>query len=122
MISEIAGAVIWTDNFDAMVDFYSYLVTPKTYTKHNNFVSFKLGNTKLGIGKHSKIAGKSFDPYRLMIHFDVDDIHYEYRRLYKYGVEFIRAPEKEHWGGFVATLQDIDNNILQLIQKNKNIG
>ena len=116
MIGEIVGAVIWTDNFDQMVNFYSYLIKAK-HTKHNDFVSFKLGNTKLGIGKHSKVKGKSSDAYRLMLHFEVDDIQYEYRRLSEYGVTFLRPPEKEHWGGFVATLQDIDNNILQLIQQ-----
>ena len=57
MIGDIAGAVIWTDNFDEMVSFYSYLFKDKTQNKHKDFVSFRLGNTKLGIGKHSKIIG-----------------------------------------------------------------
>ena len=122
MIGEIVGAVIWTDNFEKMVEFYSNLMPSKTYTVHTDFVSFKLGSTKLGIGKHSRVKGKSFDSYRLMIHLEVDDIHYEYRRLLKDGVKFLRVPEKEHWGGFVATFEDIDDNILQLIQNNKNIA
>jgi len=25
-------------------------------------------------------------------------------------------PEREHWGGWIATLQDPDGNILQLLQ------
>ena len=94
-----------------MVEFYSNLMPSKTYTVHTDFVSFKLGSTKLGIGKHSRVKGKSFDSYRLMIHLEVDDIHYEYRRLLKDGVKFLRVPEKEHWGGFVATFEDIDDNI-----------
>ena len=117
MIGDIVGAVIWTDNFEAMVSFYSYLFKYKPKSKHEDFVSFTLGNTKLGIGKHSKIQGKSFDPYRNMLHLEVDDIEYEYQRLSRYGIKFLRLPEKEHWGGFVATFQDVENNILQLIQK-----
>ena len=116
MIGEIVGAVIWTDNFEEMVEFYSNLITLKTYTEHTDFVSFKLGTTKLGIGKHSRVKGKSVDPHRLMIHLEVDDINYEYQRLLKYGVKFLRLPQKEHWGGFVATFEDIDNNVLQLMQ------
>ena len=117
MIGDIAGAVIWTDNFDEMVSFYSYLFKDKTQNKHKDFVSFRLGNTKLGIGKHSKINGKSSDPFRLMLHLEVDDIEHEYIRLSQYGIKFLRVPEKEHWGGFIATFKDIDQNILQLIQK-----
>ena len=32
------------------------------------------------------------------------------------GVEFIRPPEQEHWGGWVATFKDPDGNILQMLQ------
>ena len=52
-----------------------------------------------------------------MLHLEVDDIEHEYIRLSQYGIKFLRVPEKEHWGGFIATFKDIDQNILQLIQK-----
>ena len=51
-----------------------------------------------------------------MVHYGVDDIHAEYARLAGLGVEFIRSPEQEDWGGWVATLSDPDGNILQLLQ------
>ena len=51
-----------------------------------------------------------------MPHLGVDDIHGECRRLQEEGVEFIRPPEQEHWGGWIATLKDPDGNILQLLQ------
>jgi predicted enzyme related to lactoylglutathione lyase len=31
-------------------------------------------------------------------------------------VEFIRQPEREQWGGWIATFKDPDGNILQLLQ------
>lgn len=51
-----------------------------------------------------------------MANFGVDDIDHEYQRLLKEGVEFIRPPEQEHWGGWVATFKDPDGNILQMLQ------
>ena len=51
-----------------------------------------------------------------MPHLGVDDIHAEHARLAAEGVEFIRVPEREHWGGWVATFSDPDGNVLQLLQ------
>jgi uncharacterized glyoxalase superfamily protein PhnB len=37
-------------------------------------------------------------------------------RLAEAGVEFLRQPEQESWGGWVATFRDPDGNTLQLLQ------
>ena len=52
----------------------------------------------------------------MMPHLGVSDIQAESARLVAEGVEFIRVPEQEHWGGWVATLKDPDGNVLQLLQ------
>ena len=46
-----------------------------------------------------------------MINLGVDDIHAEHNRLVDAGVVFIRPPERESWGGWVATFQDPDGNL-----------
>ena len=51
-----------------------------------------------------------------MLNFLTDDIFADYKRLTEEGVSFIRSPEKESWGGWVATFLDIDGNTLQLMQ------
>jgi predicted enzyme related to lactoylglutathione lyase len=51
-----------------------------------------------------------------MPHLGVADIHALHRSLSDEGVEFIRPPEKEGWGGWVATFKDPDGNIVQLLQ------
>ena len=48
--------------------------------------------------------------------YGVDDIYAEAKRLSEAGVEFIRQPEQESWGGWVATFKDPDGNVLQLLQ------
>ena len=68
------------------------------------------------VGRHGEVAGRSKDPFRFMPHLGVDDIHAEALRLTEAGVEFIRPPEQESWGGWVATFKDPDGNVLQLLQ------
>ena len=58
----------------------------------------------------------SKDPYRIMVNLSVRDIASTYRDMVKQGVQFIREPEKESWGGIVATFSDPDGNILQLLE------
>jgi uncharacterized glyoxalase superfamily protein PhnB len=54
-----------------------------------------------------------------MINFETLNIHAAYTDLMARGVHFVRAPEKEWWGGWIATLQDPDGNTLQLLQTAK---
>ena len=56
------------------------------------------------------------DPLRLMVNLATDDIAADHARLATAGVPFTRAPEREPWGGWVATLADPDGNTLQLLQ------
>ena len=51
-----------------------------------------------------------------MVNLGVDDIHKEYERLLSKGVQFVRPPEQEHWGGWVSSLSDPDGNTIQLMQ------
>ena len=52
-----------------------------------------------------------------MVNLGVDDIHQEYEALRARGVEFMRPPELEHWGGWVCTFSDPDGNTIQLLQQ-----
>ena len=116
MIDEIVGIIIWTDEIDKLVPFYQETLGLNVYSKHPDFVSFRLNNTKLGIGKHPQVIGTNKDPYRIMVNLGVDNIHTEYDSLIAKGVQFTRPPELEHWGGWVSTLSDPDGNTIQLMQ------
>ena len=116
MIHSVAGIVLWTDDLDNLVRFYQNTLGLVPHSVRPRFVSFKFGNFRLGIGLHQEVAGKSTEPLRIMVNLGIDDIHVEYHRLITKGVDFIRPPEKEHWGGWIATFQDPDGNTLQLIQ------
>jgi len=48
--------------------------------------------------------------------FGVENIASEYARLTAAGVEFTDQPEKQFWGGWLATFRDPAGNELQLAQ------
>ena len=116
MIQGVVGVTIWTDNLERLVAFYRDTLGLKLHSHHGDFVNFVFGSVRLNLGLHDQVKGRSADPYRTMVHLGVDDIHREHDRLRELGVQFIREPEQEEWGGWVATLLDPDGNILQLLQ------
>lgn len=81
--------------------------------------AFSLGEgTAFLIDGHSDTRGKAKEPQRVLINFMVDDLDAQRQRLLERGVEFIRPPEREEWGGLITTFLDPDGNYLQLIEFN----
>ena len=99
-----------------MVSFYSQILDLQIHSEKPDFVVFWWGGMKLSIGIHSLVYGKNNDSLRIMINFLTDDIKLSFQTLSSRGVEFIRIPIREHWGGWVSTFKDPDGNILQLLQ------
>ena len=116
MITGVIGVTFWTDGLERMFTFYNDVLRLPLHSRHEDFIAFELGEVRFNIGRHREVTGQSKDPFRFMPHLGVDDIHAEARRLAESGVEFIREPEQESWGGWVATFKDPDGNVLQLLQ------
>ncbi len=118
MITGVVGITLWTDDLDRMLRFYRDVLRLPLHSFHEDegFAAFELGDIRFNVGRHGSVSGKSRDPLRVMPHLGVDDIHAEHARLAAAGVPFIRVPEREHWGGWVATFSDPDGNVLQLLQ------
>ena len=116
MVTGVIGVTFWTDELEGMFDFYNNVLHLPLHSRHEDFIAFELGDVRFNIGRHSEVSGRSRDPFRFMPHLGVEDIHAEVKRLAAAGVEFIREPEQETWGGWVATFKDPDGNLLQLLQ------
>ncbi len=65
---------------------------------------------------HDAIHQPPIEPYRVMMTFDVEDVHLAASRLQAQGVIFMRQSEQKSWGGWIATFLDPDGNYLQLLQ------
>ena len=116
MMQAVIGITLWTDNLETLFHFYHQVLRFPIHSKKVDFIAFQLGDIRFNIGIHGQIEGLNKDPYRIMPHLEVTDVHKEHERLSNLGVSFIRKPEKEHWGGWIATFEDPDNNILQMLQ------
>lgn len=49
--------------------------------------------------------------------FDVADVEAKFQELSSLGVAFTGLPERQQWGGILATLRDPAGNELQLVQQ-----
>lgn len=117
MIQGVAGITIWTDDLDRLTIFYRDVLELPVHSVRPTFVTFEWGRMRLNIGLHSDVQGTTAEPLRVMVNLSVEDVHHTYGVLVSRGVDFIRPPEKEHWGGWVATFSDPDGNVLQLLQQ-----
>ena len=115
-ISGVAGVIIWTEQFEEMLRFYRDVLGLPLRGAKPGFANFEWGSFRLSVASHDGVQGQSRDPLRVMVNFAVDDIFAAHRRLTESGVAFLRSPEQEPWGGWVATLADPDGNTLQLLQ------
>ena len=116
MITGVAGVIIWTEDLQRMITFYTDILGLTPYSVHDDSVSFVWGDVRLRIAKHSGVRGQSADPLRVMVNLAVEDIHEVYDVIRGRGVDFLRRPEREEWGGWVSMFSDPDGNTLQLMQ------
>ena len=116
MINGVVGVNIWTGDLERLRRFYRDTLKLPLHSDHGDFVAFRFGDMRLNLGLHDGVKGQTREPYRIMVNLGVEDINAEHLRLREEGVEFIRPPEREGWGGWVATFKDPDGNLLQLLE------
>jgi len=114
----LAGVLVWTEaeRFPAMARFYRDTLGLTPRSSKSDFINFDWNGVRLSVGVHDRVRGAAGDPLRVMIHLTVGVIHAVTARLAQAGVVFTRQPEREEWGGWVATFTDPDGNTLQLMQ------
>ncbi|MCY4640082.1 MAG: VOC family protein [Chloroflexi bacterium] len=115
-ISGVAGVMLWTGDFLPMLRFYRDVLELTPRSVRAGFVSFEWGELRLTIAEHDAVEGPSREPLRTMLNLRVADIAAVHTRLLAAGVRFSRPPEREAWGGIIATFADPDGNALQLMQ------
>lgn len=116
LLQSLAGVIIWTERLQQMAAFYRDVLGLPVHSQHADFVAFELNGIRFSVGTHSRVHGNTSEPHRIMVNFGVLDIHASYETLRSRGVDFVRPPEREDWGGWIATLRDPDGNLIQLLQ------
>ena len=113
---ELTGVLISTAElrFPAMRAFYVETLGLVPRSDRPGFVNFDFGHSRLTIAAHDGVSGVAAEPARVMVNLRTADIaatvaRCDYSRV-------IRWPEKEKWGGLVATVADPDGNFVQFLQ------
>lgn len=122
MFKKISTVLIWSDNFKKLTRWYKKILGLKVVEEINHpqdtgvLLKFPKGNCWLWIGQHSKVHGKSKDPYRQMINIDTDSVEKIYRYLVKNKVKIIAKPFKAPtFNKYFCTFSDPEGNTLQVI-------
>ena len=118
---ELNTARVFVNDIDTARHFYSSkLGLPlKADGGQHGYCVFKAGNTELVI---EVVADDAPEEDRVLVgrftglSFNVKDIIEKHRQLVALGVTFTGAPERQFWGGILATLQDPSGNELQIVQ------
>ncbi len=109
--------MVGTDQIDAMTRFYGETLALERVAKFRDPV-FEAAGGFIRLLDHSEISGPTLEPARMQINLFVDDVSGEFQRVISNDptIRVHRQPERESWGGEVATLLDPDGNFVQLLE------
>lgn len=110
---------IFVTDISKAKDFYCDILgwQPTAIEPSGSFLLFKVGdvdlvveNVKGDIQAEQNLVGRFTG-----VSFTVDDIQATYQTLTDKGVEFVQKPEKQAWGGTIASFVDTDRNGITLV-------
>ena len=109
--------MVGTGQIEAMTRFYGPTLGLERVAKYRDPV-FEAAGGFIRLLDHSEISGPTLEPARMQINLFVDDVSGEFRRVISADphIRVHREPERESWGGEVATLLDPDGNFVQLLE------
>jgi predicted enzyme related to lactoylglutathione lyase len=118
-LGRINGILLWTeaDRFDDLAAFYRDVLRLPVRTDRPGHLAFEWPDgMRLTLGVHRLVHGPNTEPHRVMLNLGVTDIAAAAEALRGRGVQFVREPSPEPWGGWIATFADPDGNLVQLLQ------
>ncbi|MYD74331.1 MAG: hypothetical protein F4Y11_08945 [Chloroflexi bacterium] len=109
--------MVGTDQIEAMTRFYGATLGLERVARYRDPV-FEAAGGFIRLLDHSEISGPTLEPARMQINLFVDDVSGEFSRVVSADpkIRIHRRPERESWGGEVATLLDPDGNFVQLLE------
>ena len=109
--------MVGTGRIAEMTRFYGAALELERVAKFRDPV-FEAAGGFIRLLDHSEISGPTLEPARMQINLFVDDVGAEFERVMAAdpSIRVHRQPERESWGGLVATLLDPDGNLVQLLE------
>lgn len=122
MVQAVEGISLSSENAKALAEFYQDKVGIKIkqeYEMGENSSAFEMDageGSAFMILDHSEVKGKTKEPQRYMINFEVEDIDKAVSDVSGKDVKVIAEKYHIEGYGYVATFEDIDGNYFQLVQ------
>ena len=114
MIKSVWGVTLSVSNLREAIAFYEKTLGLNKKYEYSSYAGFQCGGVEVGLTRDKKekghIAGAP------SIQFLVDNVDAVYEELRKKGVDFVRSPHDEPWGGREAGFLDPDGNLLEVVQ------
>lgn len=119
MITQFAGASIWSEDLNNLLPFYRDVLGLKVNMESPTYVVLGMASSDapmLGLGTHSEVHGRNQEPARHMVGLASDDLMADWKRLREAGVEFVEEPTDYGGDILLATLKDPEGNLVQVWQ------
>ena len=119
---ELNTARVFVRDIEAAKQFYSSKLglALKADGTQYGYCVFKAGSTELvaeAVAHDAPEEDKALVGRFTGLSFSVQDVSAKHRELVALGVPFTGAPEKQFWGGILATFQDPSGNEFQSAQE-----
>jgi len=115
LIKTVWSITISVSDLERARRFYEKVLGLNKKYEYPSYVGFECGGVEIGLRPEAQLEiGKD----SASIQFLVDDVDEEYRKLVSKGVEFIKKPHEEPWGGRQASFHDPDGNLLEIMEIN----
>ena len=114
---------ILVDDWLSACEFYEKKLGLILEFKDESFgwAEFDVGGAKFGIERvddNASSEDKALIGRFLGVSLQVDDVQSTYEDLRSKGVEFTSVPEKQEWGGTLASFKDTSGNVITLMSEN----
>jgi predicted enzyme related to lactoylglutathione lyase len=107
-------AIIFTPRMEDLAAFYQEAFRLGAYERSPGHVGQVVGPVYLGF---DQVAEAGCDRPGVTLWFTVDDIQATFARLVDLGAEVRYPPVEKPWGALLASVRDLDGNILGLAQR-----
>lgn len=114
MINNVRCITLSVSDLKTAVDFYEKTLGFNKKYEYPSYAGFQCGGVEIGLRPGRKKKERIEDAPS--IEFFVDNVDAAYETPKKKGVNFVKEPHDEPWGGREASFLDLDGNLLEIVQ------